>query len=721
MLFWKKQVSFPVCKNRIEKMTKEEFRKRFPIKLNNQQWEAVQAVEGPTLLLAVPGSGKTTVLVARIGYMIYCCGVAPENIMTITYTRSAALDMKKRFAEIFGERMAAGLDFRTINSLCLDVIRYCAKGKKVYDIASDSKIAHILTEIYQKSEKEYPTEADLQAVKLRIAYIKNMMLSKDEIQAISEKEPFDLAVIYDEYNRVLKNNRQMDFDDQMVYALNLLNRFPEVLNHYQSRYPYFCVDEAQDTSKIQHRIIELLSAGTDNLFMVGDEDQSIYGFRAAYPKALLSFEKNHKNAGVLLMEENFRSAANIVSSADGFIRYNKLRHKKDLRATRPAGSEIKTVSMKGRRAQYTYLAKVAEDCEKETAVLYRNNESVIPLVDILERRGIDYRIKGGDFSFFSNRIIKDITDVIRLSSKPQDEETFMKVYYKINTYLRKNDAQCACAESRRRNIPIIDAAIEFCDLKPRTIGSLRSIRTHLTNIASDNGEKAVNRVVRFMGYGDYMERNNLDSSKVAIMKAIGANTDSPEELLQRLSYLQDILTDRENDNKCPFILSTIHLSKGLEYETVYMMDAVDGIFPESIPHDIAGLPEEELNDYEEERRIFYVGVTRAKDNLIIFEFGDGSTFTDQLLNRKKKQEAVPKKKQPELKIFNNSYSKPLLSDEKVISFLVKLGEGITVDHKKFGKGTIISADRERITIDFDGKRKIFNTAILASQDVLVIR
>ena len=200
----------------------------------------------------------------------------------------------------------------------------------------------------------------------------------------------------------------MDYDDQMLYAYKMLRMDSRLLEHFQNLYPYICVDEAQDTSKIQHAIIALLAAKSENLFMVGDEDQSIYGFRAAYPEALLDFEKDHPGARVLLMEENFRSNAKIVSAADKFIQKNTLRHEKHMKAAREAGTDIRKISLKSRKAQYVYLMKIAQECSTETAVLYRDNECAIPLIDLLERKHIPYRMRNAELSFFTHRTVLDI-------------------------------------------------------------------------------------------------------------------------------------------------------------------------------------------------------------------------------------------------------------------------------------------------------------------------
>ena len=372
-------------------MTFEEFQNKYNITLNKQQAEAVQSVEGPVLLLAVPGSGKTTVLVTRLGYMIYCKGIAPENILTLTYTVSATHDMAERFEKYFGAELRERLEFRTINGVCARIIQYFGQliGKDSFQLVTEEiTTAGMLSLIFQQVEGTYPTEGDIKDIRSKITYIKNMRLSAEHISELEEEADFQLSKIYKMYCEEMRKQGLMDYDDQMIYALNILRRSPETLQYFQSRYRYICVDEAQDTSKIQHEIIALLAGGRENLFMVGDEDQSIYGFRAAYPKAMLSFEKNHSGAKVLLMEENFRSNARIVEAADRFIQKNTMRHEKHMKAFREAGADIREIELKTRKAQYTYLEKVAMECREQTAVLYRDNESVLPLVDRLERQGI---------------------------------------------------------------------------------------------------------------------------------------------------------------------------------------------------------------------------------------------------------------------------------------------------------------------------------------------
>ncbi len=632
----------------------QEFERKFPQKLNEQQKEAVQSVEGPVLLLAVPGSGKTTVLVTRLGYMIYAKGIAPEKILTVTYTVAATEDMAARFASQFGTDMADRLTFKTINGICAGIIHTYGRktGRTPFALLNDEKvIADTLAKIYQKTERTYATESDLQTVRTLITYIKNSMLTDAEIREMDKTADMKISAIYKEYNTWLREQKLMDYDDQMVYAYTMLQRFPELLRLYQDKFPYLCVDEAQDTSKIQHAIIALLASKTENLFMVGDEDQSIYGFRAAYPEALLSFEKNHPGAKVLLMEENFRSGAGIVKAADTFIQKNTLRHKKHMRATKDGEEVVKEIAVKTRDDQYRYLAAVAENCaaaradrvggrsdngtadaSHTVAVLYRDHECALPLIDLLERKEIPYRMRNAEISFFTHRTVLDVLNIMKLAMHPKDAETFLQVYYKINTYIRKEDALQIARISETQDISVWNAAVRYHGLSDYTMSSVQNTRMHMQQLLTERGDKAVKRILYYMGYQEYLERCGLKADKIEILQILGSREDSMAGLLQRLRELQDILTRKETDYSCNFILSTIHASKGLEYDTVYLMDVTDGILPAQMLKNPEKASGEERENYEEERRLFYVGATRAKSELYVFTTGKPHSFCKELLS-----------------------------------------------------------------------------------------
>ena len=613
-------------------MTEQIFLDTYGASLNPQQLEAVKTVEGPVLLLAVPGSGKTTVLVNRLGYMIYCKGIAPENILTLTYTVAATKDMAARFNHIFREELSGRLEFRTINGICAKIIAYYGRliGKPSFELCSDDKdTAGLLTNIYINVVGEFPTESDIKNIRTLITYCKNMCLSKEEIKELGKTEEIDLLRIYDIYNNELKTRSLMDYDDQMIYAYRILKGSKEVRDYYQRLYRYICVDEAQDTSKIQHMIISLLAGSDGNLFMVGDEDQSIYGFRAAYPDALLNFEKDHPGAKVLFMDKNYRSNANIIAAADIFIQHNKDRHKKHICATKEATSEISLVPI-DRQKQYQYLLKAAGEIKEKTAILYRDNESILPLVDLLERSSVPYTIRSADMAFFTNRVVMDIINMLRFAFVPMDEEIFMKIYFKFQTYLSKKDAIEMCRIAERNHSGILDAA-EFVDIKGHVLGNCRALRTHFKNMANETPYKAINRIEKFMGYGEYLISNNIDTNKIFILKMLAKQEQDIPSFINRLNELRMILQDKKNTPGSKLILSTIHSSKGLEYDNVYMIDVINGVFPNKVIRNPEKASAQEKKNYEEERRIFYVGITRAKDKLTIFKYADKqSTFIQEL-------------------------------------------------------------------------------------------
>lgn len=740
----------------------KEFETTFSVKLNQQQKEAVQSTKGPVLLLAVPGSGKTTVLVTRLGYMIYCKNIPPERILTVTYTVAATKDMSERFAVRFGEDMAKRLEFRTINGICAMIIQYYGRriGKTPFELVKDEKATTgMLIRICQDHGMGYPTESDLKNVRTLITYIKNMMLNEEELQKLEEESDIRIAGIYREYCRQMREQKLMDYDDQMLYAYNMLRKDPGVLAYFQNRYPYICVDEAQDTSKIQHAIIALLAAGTGNLFMVGDEDQSIYGFRAAYPEALLSFEKKHPGAKVLLMEENFRSNAKIVEAADKFIQKNTLRHEKHMRAAREAGADIREISLKSRKAQYVYLMKAAQECTTgmagmsgseehrgradasvtETAVLYRDNECAIPLIDLLERKNIPYRMRNADLSFFTHRTVLDVQNIIRFAMDPKDTELFMQIYYRLKLFFNKKDALRYAQISQEKDMEVLDAALKYGNLEKYQEDNIRNLKRQMVRILNMPGDEAVNQILTYMGYQDYLKKMGMNANKLETVKLIGSRVESLEKLLERLEELRTIIQEKVSDKDCPFILSTMHASKGLEYDTVYLLDVMDGILPEKVLANPRTASKEELETYEEERRLFYVGVTRAKNQLNVFTTNKSSKFCSELLGKRNLRENQQKeyagiKKWGDYSPAgtygikgNGMYhgygtghgfqKQPGKSYQELAD---ALGEGMIVKHKKFGEGVVVDMEGEHIRIQFGDNVKNMDLKVLARLGMLEI-
>ncbi len=689
------------------------FQKRFDLQLNPQQEAAVRKAEGPTLLLAVPGSGKTTVMIVRLGYLLLCCGKDPKQILTMTYTVAATQDMKLRFAKLFGAALAEQLEFRTINGVCSRIIRYyeSVRGRKAFDlITSDAEISKLLRELYLTEFQEYPTDNEIREIRMKITYCKNMMLKDEEIQTITMDEiPF--FRIYDAYRTAMLEHGWMDYDDQMIYAQRILRTCPEILQHFQRRYRYLNVDEAQDTSKIQHLIIRMLAGVDCNLFMVGDEDQSIYGFRAAYPQALLEFTKLYPDGTVLLMEQNYRSSAVIVERANAFIRQNRNRHDKTMVTKNAPGLPIRHTVLADYNRQYDYLVRKAATCRTETAVLYRNNDSAIPLIDLLEARGIAYSCRQVEGLFFTHYLVRDVVDIIQFAHQPDNAALFQALYYKFCCGIRKENAQLAChrqAQTPERDM--LEVLLEDRQLEQWSIKRIRKLRSNLAGLRDDSSYEAIYRILHFTGYGDYLQSHNVDQSRINVLLALANQNPRISDFLQRLETLQTIVSSGGTHPDSRFILSTIHASKGLEYDNVILIDVLDGIFPNILAkkkgEPLSAAEEEAL---EEERRLFYVGVTRAKQQLELIsakraygeELRERPSFIYELLPyAPKKRRAVSR---PEPAKAKKTVQPPRRNaEERAVMQAKAYLPGTAVRHRKFGEGTVEEKQGTFITIRFRG-------------------
>ena len=691
-------------------MTYSEFKNQYPVCLNPQQEAAVQLVNGPILLLAVPGSGKTTVLVTRLGYMIYCKGIPPENILTVTYTIAATKDMRSRFVHFFGEGHADKLTFRTINGLCAVVIHYYAqwKGTEPFALINDeARLNTVIRELLSKGSGGYPSDQQVKEARTHITFCKNMMLTDIEVES-HRVDGMDFPAVYKGYQAYLLKNRLMDYDDQMVFTCRIFRQFPEVLTHFQSRWPYLCVDEAQDTSKIQHTILRLLASRSCNIFMVGDEDQSIYGFRAAWPQALLEFEQVWPGARVLTMETNYRSTQTIVEAADSFIQRNESRRPKHMRTDNPEGVPIKRTALTDYNRQYRYLLKIARNCPEQTAVLYRNNDSALPLIDLLDREGIPYTCRQREGFFFTSPIVRDITDMLEFAFDDRNWEKFLRFYYKLGLKIKK-PILAGMFRGMGGSETVFERLLDSEGLEPWQYGKIRALRTHYSKFPQLTSFAAIQRLVKYMGYGDYLREQKTDTSRLDILLSLASYTPTITAFLLHLHELRQTV-EQTPVPSCPFVLSTIHASKGLEYDRVILIDAVDGLFPtDPLPQD-----EDEKATLEEDRRLFYVGATRARHQLELLcyesKFGEpaavGHTFIDQLLGEdptKIDPAPAPKQARTRRPAYEGGPS-----SAQVSAWIKDYIPGTTVVHTKFGRGEIVSLSGDIAVIQFDdhGSKKL---------------
>ena len=662
-------------------MTRSEFDRKYTSQLNPQQLAAVHAVGGAVLLLAVPGSGKTTVLVTRLGYMLCCCGISPDAILTMTYTKAATKEMQKRFVRLFGQDCPQIPEIRTINGVSSKIIDFYTRthgsGSAFTVVENEGELAKIVSDLYRELSGEFATQSVIKELRKGIAYVKNMMLGKEDLGELDTG--FDqFPELYVQYNLALRQRRWMDYDDQMIYAKTILENYTDILAHFQDAFPYICVDEAQDTSKIQHAIIQLLARKTGNLFMVGDEDQSIYGFRAAYPDALMQFEQTYPKARVLLMEENYRSTPEILHLANGFIRKNTDRRPKTVRPTRASGANVHLISAADRTAQYAWLLDMAAHCDGRTAVLYRNNDSALPLIDLMERQGLPFRCRQMDDTFFTHRLVADLLDIIAFANDRKNTEAFLRIYYKIGCGITKKAAEYACEACQRSGKTVLEELLTFSPPSQYARDSAAGLMDLLPQLLEETAARGLKRIWTELRYKDYVEQQQLDGNKFEILTLLAEREADLNTLVARLDYLRMLVSAPPEPSSEGLILSTVHSSKGLEYETVYLLDVLDGILPAVT--EPKG-PEEERR-YQEERRLFYVAMTRAKDHLYLFSCLDRSSAFIRELRRE-----LPVEKTEEDDLF------AALREELC---------GKAYYHRQKGRGTVRAACEGRCMIAYPG-------------------
>lgn len=610
----------------------EEYRtfcEKYHISLNKQQERAIQAVEGANLLLAVPGSGKTTVLVARLGYMILCKNINPNNILAMTFSKQAAKDMHSRFCKVFGERLGTTVEFRTIHSVALEIVNRYAQlsGHPAPRLESDN--AKLVTDILREMQDEYPSESEIAEACAAITYIKNMSISPEEISEQDFSTP-KMGEVYEKYQSQLKDNYRMDFDDQVVFALQILKARPRILAEYRSRFPYVCVDEAQDTSKSQHELIQMLVGEQGNVFMVGDEDQSIYRFRGAFPQALIDFKDTYPNPHILWMETNYRSTPEIVNIAADFIQRNQNRYPKSMVAHRENGEPVKRIEVACRTKQYAHILEVAKTLPANTAVIYRDNDSAIPLIDLFDREGVPYCCPKREFRFFTHKIVLDVVAFMKFQQNPKDVWAFNRICYKGGFYFDKKTVGIATQIVMKRQVSFLEALT----LQAERYSKIKDRVEKFADYCKDTSTLCALDFLRYLdgaGYGKHMRKENMDRNKFELLMALADENPTVPDFLARLEELKTITTDAKEESNKGIILTTAHSSKGLEYDTVYLMDVYDGQFPCTSLWETDGR-KSDMDVTQEERRLFYVAMTRAKNHLYALKIkGKPSFFIDEIL------------------------------------------------------------------------------------------
>ena len=580
------------------------------------QFQAVTHKDGPMLVLAGPGSGKTFVLTCRIQELIEAGGVNPGNILVVTFTKAAAEQMKERFLKMTGTSQTA-VSFGTFHSIFFKIIRmaYQYQGNQI--IREEQKYA-VLREIIRSRKLNIEDEKEfINGLLAEISVVKGEMMNLDHYYSTTcPTEVF--RDVFGCYQQWMEQQRLIDFDDMQVICYELFRERPDILAAWQKKYQYILVDEFQDICRIQYELVRMLAAPQNNLFIVGDDDQSIYRFRGARPEIMLGFEKDYPSCKKVLLDVNFRCDRNIVAAAGRVIAKNQTRFQKAIKANRPAENSVLVRRFADSEKQYLHIIREIQTAREqgaeleEIAVLFRTVRCGSGLVQKLMDFNIPFQMKDVLPDLYSHFISRDILAYIRIAMGSRSRSDFLEIINRPNRYISRSLLDSP-------EISLKELAAQFQD-KEWMADRIFKLEVQLNMLARMNPYAAITYIRNSIGYEEYLQeyaafRKMKPGELISVLDEIqeaSKGFDTYEAWFEHIeSYQEELKTQAAERNRKHegLVLSTMHASKGLEYKRVYIIDANEGI----TPHEKAVLTE----DIEEERRLFYVAMTRAKDYLFI--------------------------------------------------------------------------------------------------------
>lgn len=585
------------------------------VTMNEAQKHAVEHQTGPCLVLAGPGSGKTTVITNRINFLIKH-GVNPSNILVITFTKAAANEMKERFQRINGKNQL--VSFGTFHAVFFQILKY-AYHYKAENIVREDDRRFFFKECIRKLQLEIEDETDfIQGIISEISRVKNDRLSLEHYYSTNCSEDV-FRKIFREYANFLNRKNQIDFDDMLVYCYELLSNRKDILGAWQKKYQYILIDEFQDINRIQYDIIKLLALPENNLFIVGDDDQSIYRFRGAKPKIMMNFEKDYPDSDKVLLNVNYRCSQDIVNAALQLIQYNTERFPKKLQASRKEGPPLVIREFPVFMEENLEIVKKIQEYRKmgfalkEMAVLYRTNTQPRVLVQKLMEYNLPFRMKDSMPNIYEHWIVKNLLAYIHIALGSKRRTDFFQIMNKPKRYLSR-DAFLS------EQVNLFDVKEFYMD-KDWMLERIERLEYDFRMLKDMNPFSAIQYIRKGIAYDEFLDEyalyRKMNSDELyEILDEVQETAKEYKSYEQWFSHMEDYSRElREQAKKRGQLLeavtlSTMHGAKGLEYSIVFIMDANEGI----TPHHRAALDE----DIEEERRMFYVAMTRAKDYLHIY-------------------------------------------------------------------------------------------------------
>lgn len=706
---------------------------KYNFSMKPQQRESVLAVDGPAMLLAVPGSGKTTTIALRCANMILCCGVAPESILTVSYSHSCACDLKSRYLSIFGETVPAGLRFATIYSFCSLVLReYSILTQSGPPKLIEGIKRRLIRSLYaQQNDGEYISDQRLDELIIALGFVKNRMQTGDQLElgynSIRNFNRINVA-----YQAYMDANCCMDLDEMQRKALQALEQSPDLLEKFRKQYRYINVDEAQEMSKLQHAIIKLLAEPHNNLFITGDMDQCLYSSKIASPEYLSDFTRVYPKAGVYTMERNYRSTHAIVDVACRLIRHNNHRGMVAMNT----GSEIGMPVEETRIADNSMLGNhIVSQLESDpdfndSAVLYRDGTSAIEILDALDREGIPCSLREQKLPFFNSWVVQDILAYMALGNDPADCKALAQIYRKLNVTISKESYNHAAALIEKGlSADALEALANSPEISAKASLIVKKLRENIVNLPGMSPGSAVTYILEKLKYSEYLKKADNEGAhqenpmQIAdSLCMIATRTSSYAELLERIAKLSSIVEiARKNPEEKAVTLSTVHAVKGMEFKNIFIVDLCEGRFPSLKA--ITEYNEGKKEYMEEERRLLYVAITRASKRVEL-------VYTNRINGERVKPSRFIREMLPVTQSRNNGYGrtsrKPMekkkepVSVERrsleqkrgiIISGLPKksafehfsLETGTAVEHRAFGQGIISSYDSngDIVSVDFE--------------------
>ena len=713
--------------------------------LNDKQLEAVKHTEGPLLILAGAGSGKTKVLVHRIAYLIEHMGVNPYNIMAITFTNKAAAEMRERVERII-PNVGSSIWVMTFHASCVRMLRRFIdrigydNNFSIYD-TEDQKT--LIKRIYKNLNLDPKIIKEKAAIRAISSYKDELTSPEEALRQTNDFYDRQIINIYSEYQKALKQNNALDFDDIIVKCVELLERDEEVREYYQEKFKYIMVDEYQDTNNAQFRLIELLADKYKNLCVVGDDDQSIYKFRGANIFNILNFENVYKDAKLIKLEQNYRSKANILNVANAVIKNNKGRKDKSLWTANDSGEKIRVLEFENAAGEAEFIIneiKQKASDYSEWAVLYRTNAQSRLLEEHCVLLNIPYQLVGG-VNFYQRKEIKDVVAYLKILSNPNDDISLLRIINlpkrgigassiaKISAYASLNSLSLWEVLSDIDNIEELSKLKAKFSVFSESIEKLHEAKEKEESVADiiDFIMDEINYKASFLEEGTEEALARIENIEEFKNKAREYESTELEAFLEDIALIADI--DRYDEDSKRVTLMTLHAAKGLEFPYVYMSGMEEGLFPSSM-----SLFTGDESDVEEERRLCYVGITRAKKELCMtfakfrmqngdMRYGTLSRFVTEIpsefvqSNTKSRASSDFRAGSYEKKSNNNSenYYNEVYRKSIEIKKTSKLNYevGDRVRHINFGEGRVIDiedgAKDYKVSVDFDkfGVKKMF--------------